>query len=283
MHAMASKRTAAVSSICDMAEKIVHGARQWGLGRKIGRGGFGAVYAASLIGGESPGRFVAKLVPKAPGADREILFQSIEGAQNVVPVIDSGEDGSSYFLVMPRADYSLLDLLHAQGKIPTDDGLEIIEDVATALQSLIGKVVHRDLKPGNILHLDGSWCVSDFGISRYAEASTSPETRKFSFTPPYAAPEQWRHEHAEHGTDIYALGVTIFQMLSGRLPFPGPSEADFREQHLHVAPPALDQGPAQIKTLVAQSLLKTKEARPLAGDILRQLKVVKSRSVNGEP
>ena len=89
-------------------------------------------------------------------------------------------------------------------------------------------MVHRDLKPENVLFLDGHWCVADFGISRYAEASTAPDTRKYALTPAYAAPERWRNEHATSATDVYSLGVIAFELLTGARPFPGPDLGYFR-------------------------------------------------------
>jgi serine/threonine protein kinase len=69
--------------------------------------------------------------------------------------------------------------------------------------------------------LDGRWCLADFGISRYAEATTAPDTRKLAWTPAYAAPEQWRAEPASAATDVYALGVIAYELLAGIRPFRG--------------------------------------------------------------
>jgi serine/threonine-protein kinase len=89
------------------------------------------------------------------------------------------------------------------------------------------------------LLLNGRWCLADFGISRYAEATTAPDTRKYAMTAPYAAPEQWQFERATAATDIYALGVIGYEMLAGARPIAGPSPEQYREQHLQQTPPQL--------------------------------------------
>jgi serine/threonine protein kinase len=126
-------------------------------------------------------------------------------------------------LVMPRADESLRDhLLNAGSALSPTDAIAILIDIASALLvELDGKVVHRDLKPENVLFLDGAWRLSDFGISRYAEATTARDTQKYAMSAPYAAPERWRAERATGATDVYSLGVIAFEMLSGTRPFRG--------------------------------------------------------------
>ena len=81
-----------------------------------------------------------------------------------------------------------------------------------------GRVVHRDIKPANILLLDIRWCLADFGISRYAEATTISDTRKFNLTPAYAAPEQWRHATVTNATDGYAFGVVAYELFASKRP-----------------------------------------------------------------
>ena len=121
---------------------------------------------------------------------------------------------------------------------------------------LEGKVVHRDLKPENVLRLDGRWCLADFGISRYAEATTAPDTRKFAMSPQYAAPERWRAERASGAADVYAVGVMAYEMLTGVLPFAGPAFEDFRDAHLHQDPAHLGEVPAALAALVEECLYK---------------------------
>jgi serine/threonine-protein kinase len=224
------------------------------------------VYLAGCAEVDSPA--VAKMVPKAPGAERELLFEDLEGARNVVPIIDSGEADDNYVIVMPRADTSLRAHLTEHHQLSETDAVAILRDIAAALEDLDGKVVHRDLKPDNVLYLNGFWSLADFGISRYAEATTAQDTRKYSLTPPYAAPEQWRGERATARTDIYALGVMAFEMLAGNRPFGGP---EFREQHLHETPPSLEGVSGPLAALVAQCLQKDPGSRPTAAEVSRQL------------
>lgn len=208
---------------------------QWTVGGLLGSGGCGRVY--ELAGGDQPA--VAKFVPKAPGADRELLFIELDNVRNVVPIIDSGEYRDDWVLIMPRAERSLRQhLIDSGGVLDLDEVLAVLSDVATALVDLEGKVVHRDLKPENVLLLSGSWCLADFGISRYAEASTAPDTHKWAMSPPYAAPERWRSERATSAADVYALGVMGFEMIKGHRPFTASSVEDYRDLHLEAAPAA---------------------------------------------
>ena len=240
----------------------------WRIGDQLGSGGFGRVFSAQSDSSETG---VIKLVPKEPGADREILFEDLEGIPNVVPILDSGEWQDFWVLVMPRADKSLREYLgETIERFSVESAVQVLSDVAEALAAIEGRVIHRDIKPDNILLLNGQWCLADFGISRYAEASTASDTRKFAMTPPYAAPEQWRGERASSATDVYALGVVAYELLAGRPPFRGP---DYRHQHLEESPEPITGVPEWIRSLVSECLYKGSQARPLPQNILARLKV----------
>lgn len=188
-------------------------------------------------------------MPKVPGAQRELLLADVSNARNVVPIIDSGESGDNWAIVMPRAERSLRDYLAGtSGPLGLKEAVAVLADVAAALSDLDGRVVHRDLKPENVLLLAGHWRLADFGISRYAEATTAPDTRKYSLTPEYAAPERWRAERATTSTDVYSLGILAHELLAGQRPFQGPQPEDFREQHLHVDAPHLEGVPTALAT-----------------------------------
>jgi serine/threonine-protein kinase len=243
---------------------------EWTLGAPLGAGGFGKVYAAE---NERGFQAAIKLVPKAAGANRELLFVDLKDIRGIVPIVDSGEYENNWVLVMPRAVESLRqNLIRSGDKLSLAQAMPIVIDIASALAELDGKVVHRDLKPENVLYLDGGWRLSDFGISRYAEATTAPDTQKYALSAPYAAPKRWRTERASNATDIYALGVMMFEMLSGNLPFGGPSMEDFREQHLYGDPPALGTGNAAIKAIVTEALFKAPGARPSSANLLARIK-----------
>jgi serine/threonine-protein kinase len=155
--------------------------------------------------------------------------------------------------------------------LSAEEAVAILSDVAMALTDLQGRVVHRDIKPENVLFLDGQWCLSDFGIARYAEASTAPDTHKWAWTPPYNPPERWRGERATPASDIYSLGVMAFEMLSGRWPFVGP---DFRTQHLTDDLPSLTGCPALLASLVTECLFKAPEVRPTPANLLARLSLI---------
>lgn len=239
---------------------------KWVLGDRIAGGGFGQVYAAKSSSGRDG---VVKLVPKAPGAQRELLFADLTGVRNVVPIIDQGETDDHWVLAMPRAERSLREHLTAsKGPLSIEGAVAVLSDIATALSDLDGRVVHRDVKPENVLLLDDHWCLADFGISRYAEATTARDTRKYAMSPPYAAPERWREERATSATDVYSLGVIAYEVLSQKRPFDGP---DFRKQHLEDRPPYLNAVPPLLNALVEECLYKAPQARPAPGNIVARL------------
>lgn len=244
--------------------------RKWLLGGEITKGGFGRIYSAEADDGS---QVVVKLVPKEPGASRELLFEPISGLPNIIPILEAGEWQDYYVLVMPRAEKSLRQFLNeASGRLTASDAVPILVDVVEALAALREGVVHRDLKPENVLLYQGNWCLADFGIARYAEATTAPDTQKYALTPPYAAPEQWRTERATPATDVYAFGVIAFELLQGQRPFPGPNSHDFRQQHVDQAPPPLVGCPPSISSLVAECLYKAPAARPTSANLLARLR-----------
>ena len=241
--------------------------REWQLGNPLASGGFGRIFEAKSDDGSAA---VVKLVPKAPGASRELLFEELSVVPNIIPIFDRGEWEDYYVLVMPRAEKSLRQYLEeAGGKLETDKVVAVLIDVAQALTTLSIGIVHRDLKPENVLLYEGHWCLADFGIARYAEATTAPDTHKFAMTPPYAAPEQWRGERATSATDVYAFGVMAFELLQGALPFLGP---DFRNQHLDQPVPAITDCSPSVTSLVNQCLFKASAARPTPANILTRLR-----------
>ena len=259
--------------------KKVNLTHEWTLGETIGSGGFGKVRRAKSSLCECA---VAKIFPKLAGADRELLFvnnKDLDGVRNIVPIIDSGEDNNSWVLIMPMAEKSLRQHLDkTTDRLSLPSVVKILSDIAKSLVEIDKKnIVHRDIKPENILLLNGHWCLADFGISRYAESTTATDTRKFAFSPCYAAPERWRNERASIATDIYSLGVIAYELLSKSPPLPGPMTEDFREQHLNVNPPSLTNTPAWLEALVNECLYKSPEARPNPANVLQRLGQIETK------
>ena len=246
--------------------------QDWHVGDQVGSGGFSKVFAAQSESGELS---VVKLIPKSHGADREILFGSLKdlsGVPNVMPIIDSGEWGDSLVLVMPKADYSLRDFISkSSGRITVENALQVLRDIAEALAAIEGRVIHRDIKPENLLFWEGQWCLADFGIARYAEATTGDDTWKDWMTAIYAAPERWRNERATSASDVYSLGVVAYELFAGEPPFVGPEKHDYQRQHLQQTPESLLSVPLRIQSLVDECLYKRPEARPTPQNILSRL------------
>ncbi len=248
--------------------------RRWPLGDTIGSGGFARVHESVSPEGKPA---VIKLIPKDRGAERELLFEELGDAPNVIPVLATGEHEDHWVLAMPRAEMSLRDYLNHHGRLEPDAAKSVLIDIARALAALDGRVVHRDLKPENVLCWNSAWCLADFGIARYAEQTTASQTRRGVMTQAYAAPEQWRFERATGATDIYSLGVMAHEMLSGARPFPGPAPEDYREQHLHDTAPPLPLVPPGLESIVTSCLMKAPGARPRSTDVLQRLEAHRSQ------
>ena len=249
--------------------EVIHLNQEWHIGEQLGSGGFGRVHLARSRSDETA---AIKIIPKAPGADREILFEDLDGVPNVVPIIDRGEWKDFWVLVMPKAEKSLRDYLSEKTDLCSiDDTVRVLSDITQALVAIEGRVVHRDIKPGNILLLDGRWCLADFGISRYAEATTAPDTRKHAKTPAYAAPEQWHEERASSATDVYSMGIVAYELLAGQVPFMGPEVHEYRRQHLEDTPKSISRVPLRIQSLIDECLYKSPKARPRPQNLLERL------------
>ena len=252
--------------------QLIHCDQMWTVANELGSGGFGKVYLAHDGDGAEA---VVKLIPKDPGAERELLFEELKEVPNVVPILARGEWGNYWIIVMPRADKSLRDYLRENIEhLSVNDTIKVLVDVTAALVAMENRIVHRDIKPENILLLQGHWCLADFGISRYAEATTATDTHKFKMTPPYAAPEQWREEQATSATDVYALGVVAYELLAGQPPFSGTAVHDYRRQHLEENPASIPNIAPRLQSMIDECLYKSPQARPSPPNLLERLKAI---------
>jgi serine/threonine-protein kinase len=142
----------------------------------------------------------------------------------------------------------------------------------------IGVLVHRDLKPANVLYHEGKWKIADFGIARFVEEATSTHTVKDFLSAQYAAPEQWKGEHATYATDIYAFSCIAHVLFRGEPPFPGPTTPDFQRQHISENPPQLEGVDPRLRAIFSAGLRKPQSGRPPIDRMLSVLSDVSKTS-----
>lgn len=188
----------------------------------------------------------------------------------IVPVYDVGEDdGQPYFVMRIMSGGSLADTV-AKGPLSLEETAAILERIAGGLDYAHKKgVVHRDLKPGNILFDEnGDPFLSDFGIAKLANLSQQTHltgSGGIVGTPAYMSPEQAQGEEIDYRSDIYALGVILFEMLSGKLPFDSNTPMGIAVKHItEPVPHILDirpDLPVMVEAVIEKSLAKSPEAR----------------------
>ncbi|RBQ15389.1 serine/threonine protein kinase [Spongiactinospora rosea] len=183
----------------------------------------------------------------------------------VVDVYDYGVDqvpgaGAQTYLVMKFVDGEPLDRLLARlGRIPPEAAMELIAQAASALSAVHAQgIVHRDIKPGNLLvRADGTLVLTDFGIARADTASRLTDVGMVLGTAAYCAPEQAEGAPVTPAVDIYALGVVAYECLAGNRPFDGDTPVTIALKHIREAPPPLPADiPAPVRRLVEQALSK---------------------------
>ena len=254
----------------------------------IGKGGMATVYRAHQA---SMDRDVAIKVMSLDLADEpEFATRFKHEAQiiarlqhpHIVPVYDFGTESRRLtFLVMRLLPGGSLGDELRKGGLSTERVIELTRQIASALDYAHQRgVIHRDLKPTNVL-LDeqGNAYLTDFGIAKMIGGSTitgvtSPGS--VMGTPTYMAPEQWRSEPVDARTDVYALGVIVYQMLLGQVPFSSETPHGLMYQHLDSEPPSprtIKPGlPMGIEPVIRKALAKSPNERyASAGDLARDL------------
>jgi hypothetical protein len=197
--------------------------------------------------------------------DREVEIAAVLAelpTDNVLPTLDVGRVNDDLFIVMPLAKRSLAAALRA-GELDEEARFDALRQVTEGLIELAAaSILHRDLKPANVLEHDGRWRLADFGIARSLQEATGTYTFLGAGTAPYMAPELWNNQPATVKSDLYALGVIAYEVLTESRPFAGPDEYDYRRQHLVDAPPRADGAPSAVARLMLRLLAKNPAERP---------------------
>ncbi len=266
----------------------------------LGRGGMGEVYLAhdSRLGR----RVALKLLPVKFTRDRERVRRFTQEARtasaishpNIAHIYEVREEIPNHYIAMEYVEGKSLRQRIAEGKLGVREALEISTQIASALSAAHKTgVVHRDIKPENVMvRPDGYVKVLDFGLAKLTEGAVKDQqsdseaaTRPMVNTEPgvvmgtatYMSPEQARGLAVDARTDIWSLGVVLYEMLSGRIPFEGEMPSDVIASILKTEPPPLTQPspyiPAELQRIVGKALRKDREERyQTAKDLLLDLK-----------
>jgi serine/threonine protein kinase/tetratricopeptide (TPR) repeat protein len=258
-------------SLGSIAEAL---ASHYRVDRELGAGGMATVYLAHDL---KHHRNVAIKVLRPElgqllGADRFLReIEVVAGLHHphILPLYDSGEAGGSLYYVMPLVEgESLRAKIDREGQLPIDEALRYAREVADALSYAHARgVVHRDIKPDNIMIESGHAVVADFGIAKAVasagDATALTGTGMSIGTPTYMSPEQASGDRDIDGrSDLYSLACVLYEMLAGQPPFTGKTVEVMVRQHIMTPPPPISQFRPAVPSSVADSLARALAKSP---------------------
>jgi serine/threonine-protein kinase len=268
--------------------------------RELGAGGMATVYLAEDL---KHHRKVAVKVLRpelAATLGPERFLREIEVAAqlthpHILPLHDSGEANGFLYYVMPYIEgESLRSKIARDRELPVPDAVRILREVVDALASAHKHgIVHRDIKPDNVLLAENHAVVTDFGVAKAVTEATGREKLTTAGvalgTPAYMAPEQASADpHIDHRVDIYAVGALGYELLAGRPPFTGLTAQEILSAHVTQAPVAVTAHRESVPPALAQLIMKCLEKKPAdrwqsAAELLGQLEAVATPSGGTTP
>ncbi len=267
------------------------------VGRRVARGGMATVYEAVDLRLD---RVCAlKVMHAGLGDDDDFAGRFVREARsaarlshpNVVAVFDQGDDDGTLFLAMEYvAGHTLRDMIRKEAPMPAAKALALIDPVLSALAAAHqAGMIHRDVKPENVLLADdGRVKVADFGLARAVSAETQHTATGGVLigTVSYLSPELVADGRADARSDVYAAGVVLYEMLTGRKPHEGESPIQVAYKHVHedVPPPSHEVPgiPAYVDALVARATARDRDLRPAdARVLLHQVRRVRAALDHG--
>lgn len=220
---------------------------RYSLGREVGTGAMGVVFEAQDL--KHDRKVALKILRPELAASlgterflREVRIEARLSHPHILPIYDSGEASGILYCVMPFVEgESLRDRLDREGQLPSDEALKICREIADALFFAHARdLIHRDVKPANILLDAGHAVLADFGLAKALSAAGDQQLTRAGFavgTPAYASPEQGAGDTRIDGrSDLYSLGCVLYEMLAGQPPFVGPSSDSVVRQHMTAQP-----------------------------------------------
>ncbi len=265
-------------------------AARYQITESLGEGGMGKVYLAkdTLLDGY---KLALKFLHPDLCQDQIQVKRFFREAQlnrkvnhpNVVRIFDVGQVEETVYFTMEYIEGISLKEKIARGTLSTEEIVRIFKEICSGMTAIHeAGIVHRDLKPGNVMiEVGGVAKIADFGIAKTINSDLSNQNELMGCAQ-YIAPEIWKGKEATTKTDIYSLGVILFEMMTGKVPYSEGSPADMLRQHLCSPIPEIknDSIPSYLKRLCYKLLSKNEHDRPVnCGEIIQKLSSATSTSM----